>query len=263
MNKSLIYLCFYLVVILILPIGSLISYNTNLSISKLIHIIKEPIAIYAYKTTTITAITATLISLLFGYLVAWTFSRYDFPYKQWFNFCINLSFATPSSVIGLSLVDIYHKNSYIGKILNQFNIKITFNNLGIIIAMIFVSYPIVIRNIEPTIQQIEKSLEEASWSLGASKKQTFTYILIPLIIPSLISSAALSLARSFGEYGAIIMISSNIPYKDLTCSVLIAQNLEQYDYQKASIISIVIITISLLILIIANFLRYLIQQNEY
>nr|WDB00561.1 sulfate transport system permease protein [Cavernulicola chilensis] len=245
----------YLLVILIIPITTLLVEGIIKMPYEFFEIATQQIALSSYKITLYTALLATIINTLFGLILAWILVRYEFPGKGILDVSIDLPFALPTSVAGLTLSNIYGEKGIIGGILKIFGIQLTFNVPGIIIAMTFVSLPFMVRTLQPIIQEIEKEIEEAAWALGASTWQTFWFIIFPQLIPTILTGVALTFSRAIGEYGSIVIISSNIPYQDLTTSVLIAQKLEQYDYVGATIIGTVILFISFIILFIINLLQ--------
>lgn len=249
----------YLFVMLILPIIILLSKASEELFSNFFIIATNPVAISAYITTLIIAFISSLINGFFGLLLAWVLVRYNFPGKRIIDAAVDLPFALPTSVAGLTLATIYGDQGWIGHYFELFHIKIAFTKIGVALAMIFVSFPFVIRTVQPTLQEIDKELEEAAWSLGASNWNTFWRIIFPPLIPTLLTGMALAFSRAIGEYGSVVIIASNIPFKDLTAPVLIFQKLEQYDYTSATVIGTVILILSLCLLFIINFIQSLNQ----
>ncbi len=246
---------FYTFFILILPLISLITSLSEISLETFIKRAFEPIAISAYITTISMAFIACTINTFFGFILAWILIRYNFPGKRLIDAAIDLPFALPTSVAGLTLVTIYSDQGWIGNFLKEFGIQVTFTKIGVIIAMIFVSFPFVVRSIQPVLQEMEKELEEVAWSLGASPWKTFKGVVFPTLLPATLTGATLAFSRCIGEYGSIVIISSNFPFKDLIASVLIFQSLEQYDYTGATIIGMVALMISLVLLLSINFFQ--------
>lgn len=245
-------LTIYFIFLLIFPLFSLlqilITYNWKLILDRAL----DPIAIHSYCLTFKMAFFAGLINTIFGFIISWVLTRYNFVGKKYFDAAVDLPFALPTSVAGLILVTQYNEQGFIGHFLSIFNIKILFTELGVLIAMIFVSFPFVIRTLQPALQELDTNLEEAAWSLGASPVQTFLRVIFPILWPSVLTGFTLSFSRALGEFGSIVMISANLPFKDLVASVLIYQSLEQYDYFGASVIGIVILTMSLMSLLLIN-----------
>lgn len=245
----------YILFMLILPIISLLTTASQTLILKFWEIATEPIALSAYFVTISMAIYACLFNAVFGFILAWVLVRYNFPGKKLLDAAVDLPFALPTSVAGLTLATVYSDQGWIGLILNDFGIQIVFTRLGITIAMIFVSFPFVVRTLQPVMQEMEIELEEAAWSLGASPWQTFVKIVFPPLIPALLTGVTLAFSRAIGEYGSIVIVSSNFPLKDLIASVLIFQNLEQYDYRGATVIGTVVLILSLFLLLSINFFQ--------
>jgi sulfate/thiosulfate transport system permease protein len=243
---------YYGIFILALPILALLYKTKQQSWLRIIEIFKEPIVLSTYKITFITAFIAAIINGLIGIILAWVLTRYKFYGKKILDVAIDLPFALPTSVGGLTLMNIYSDQGWLGPFCSYFGIQIVFNRLGVLIAMIFVSIPFVVRTIQPILENMEEELEEAALCIGASSWTTFWEIFFPPLIPSLITGTALGFSRAIGEYGSIILIASNIPTKDLVISVLISQKLEQYDYQSATIIATGTLTVAFGILLIIN-----------
>jgi sulfate transport system permease protein len=212
----------------------------------------DPIAVSAYLLTVQMAFYAALVNTFFGFIITWVLTRYDFSGRKLLDSAVDLPFALPTSVAGLTLATVYGDQGWVGSFFNQFGFQIVFTKIGVLLAMIFVSFPFVIRTLQPVLQEVEQSLEEASWSLGASSWQTFVRIILPTLWPAIFTGFTLSFSRALGEFGSIVMISSNLPFKDLVASVLIYQSLEQYDYLGASVIGAVVLLIALFTLLLIN-----------
>lgn len=245
----------YLLFMLILPIISLLATASQTLVVRFWEIATEPIAMSAYFVTMSMAFCACLVNAVFGFILAWVLVRYNFPGKKLLDAAVDLPFALPTSVAGLTLATVYSDQGWIGSFLKDFGIQIVFTRLGITIAMIFVSFPFVVRTLQPVLQEMEIELEEAAWSLGASPWQTFIKIIFPPLVPALLTGVTLAFSRAIGEYGSIVIVSSNFPLKDLIASVLIFQNLEQYDYLGATVIGTVVLMISLFLLLSINFFQ--------
>nr|YP_009105161.1 probable transport protein [Edaphochlorella mirabilis]AIT93732.1 probable transport protein [Edaphochlorella mirabilis] len=246
---------FYLLFMLVIPIVSLLTTASETLVLKFWQIATEPVAISAYFVTLSMALLACLFNAIFGFILAWVLVKYNFPGKKILDAAVDLPFALPTSVAGLTLATVYSDQGWIGSILTRFGIQIVFTRLGIMIAMIFVSFPFVVRTLQPVLQEMETDLEEAALSLGASPLQTFLKVIFPPLIPALLTGITLAFSRAIGEYGSIVIVSSNFPLKDLIASVLIFQNLEQYDYIGATVIGTVVLLISLILLFGVNFLQ--------
>lgn len=215
----------------------------------------SPIAISAYDVTFVTALVASLFNGVFGTLIAWVLVRYDFPLKRFIDAAIDLPFALPTAVAGLTIATVYSPNGWIGSLLTPLGIKVAFTRLGVLVAMIFISLSFVVRTVQPVLQEMAKELEESAWSLGASKSQTFFLVVLPSLLPAIFTGVALGFARAVGEYGSTVIVASNVPFKDLIAPVLVFQRLEQFDYSGAAVIGCVMLIISLIMLLIINLLQ--------
>lgn len=245
----------YLIFMLILPVSAMFLKAAKENPADFWRIATSPIALSAYDVTFTTALIAALLNGLFGTLIAWTLVRYDFPLKRIVEASVDLPFALPTSVAGLTLATVYSDNGWIGSLFAPFGIKLAFTRLGVGIAMVFISLPFVVRTVQPVLQELEIEIEEAAWCLGASPWQTFWHVILPPLLPSILTGVALGFSRAVGEYGSTVVIASNTPFKDLIAPVLIFQRLEQYDYSGATVIGVVLLLISLIILLAINLLQ--------
>ncbi|MCW6037188.1 sulfate ABC transporter permease subunit CysT [Spirulina subsalsa FACHB-351] len=245
----------YLVLMLLLPIAALITKSLTLGVDEFWRIATQPLSLSAYSVTFITALAAGLINGVMGTLVAWVLVRYEFPGRKIIDAAIDLPFALPTSVAGLVLATVYSERGWIGQLFAPFGIRISFTRVGVFIAMLFISLPFIVRTLQPVLQEMEKEIEEAAWSLGASSWQTFSRVLLPPLIPPILTGIALGFSRAVGEYGSVVIIASNIPFRDLIAPVLVFQRLEQYDYAGATVIGTVLLMASLVLLLVINFLQ--------
>jgi sulfate transport system permease protein len=242
----------YLLFMLILPICSLLSTAGAALLTNFWQLATEPIAVSAYVVTLSMAFAAAIFNGVFGFVLAWVLVRYNFPGKKLLDAAVDLPFALPTSVAGLTLATVYGTQGWLGHGLSQLGVQVLFSRLGVAVAMVFVSFPFVVRTLQPVLQELEIELEEVAWSLGASPWKTFSRILFPSILPALVTGMTLAFSRAIGEYGSIVIVSSNMPLKDLIASVLIFQNLEQYEYTGATVIGTVVLLISLTLLLGVN-----------
>ncbi len=245
----------YMTIMLFLPVSALFLKASTEKPIDFWRIATSPIALATYDVTFVTSLIAALINGFFGVLIAWVLVRYDFPFKRIIDAAIDLPFALPTSVAGLTLATVYSDNGWLGSLLAPFGIKVAFTRLGVGVAMIFISLPFVVRTLQPVLQEMEKEIEEAAWCLGASQWQTFWRVVLPPLLPAILTGVALGFSRAVGEYGSVVIVSANIPFKDLIASVLIIQRLEQYDYSGATVIGTVLLLLSLLILLAINVLQ--------
>jgi sulfate transport system permease protein len=245
----------YLSLMLFLPVTAMLLKASTANPAEFWKIATSPIALSAYDVTFFTALIAALINGVFGTLIAWVLVRYDFPFKRIVDAVVDLPFALPTSVAGLTLATVYSDNGWIGSLFAPLGIKISFTRLGVGIAMIFISLPFIVRTVQPVLNEMEKEIEEAAWCLGASHFETFWRVVLPPLFPSILTGVALGFSRAVGEYGSTVIVASNIPFKDLIAPVLIFQRLEQYDYSGATVIGTVMLAISLAMLFAINLLQ--------
>lgn len=245
----------YLTFFLFIPMAALLLRALTLNPAEIWRIATDPVALSTYNVTFLTALAAGAINGLAGLVTAWVLVRYEFPGKRLLDAVIDLPFALPTAVAGLTLSTIYSNNGWIGGLLAPYGIKVSFTRLGVLVAMIFISLPFVVRTVQPVLQEMEAEAEEAAWSLGASPWQTFWRVLLPPLMPAILTGVALGFSRAVGEYGSVVLIAGNIPFKDLIAPVLIIQRLEQFDYAGATVVGSVLLLISLLALLLINFLQ--------
>ncbi len=245
----------YLTVMLLVPIVAMFLKSSSESPANFWKIATSPIALSAYDVTFTTAMIASLINGVFGTLLAWVLVRYDFPLKKLVDASVDLPFALPTAVAGLTLATVYSENGWIGSLFAPFGIKISFTRVGVGVAMTFISLSFIVRTVQPVLMELEKEVEEAAWSLGASQWQTFMRVILPPLFPAILTGVALGFSRAVGEFGSTVIISSNTPFKDLIAPILIFQRLEQYDYSGETVIGIVMLLISLTLLLAINLLQ--------
>lgn len=237
---------------LIVPICALLKRASQSLFKDFFLIATQPVALSAYSVTFSMAFVASLFNGVLGFVLAWVLVRYNFPGKRLLDAAIDLPFAVPTSVAGLTLATVYSPQTLIGRTLAQQGIEVVYTRLGIAVAMIFVSLPFVVRSLQPVLQEMDEEIEEAAWSLGASPWRTFSRVLLPPLLPAFGTGITLGFSRAIGEYGSLVLVASNIPLKDLIASVLIFQNLEQYEYTEATVVATVVLMISFLILVGVN-----------
>ena len=245
----------YLSVMLLVPTVAMFLKASTESPAQFWKIATSPIALSTYDVTFTTSLIAALMNGVFGTLIAWVLTRYDFPLKRFVDASVDLPFALPTAVAGLTLATVYSNNGWIGSFLAPLGIKVSFTRLGVWVAMVFISLPFVVRTVQPVLAEMEREVEEAAWCQGASEWQTFWRVILPPLFPAILTGVALGFSRAVGEYGSTVIIASNTPLKDLIAPVLIFQRLEQYDYSGATVIGVVLLVISLVLLLLINFLQ--------
>lgn len=245
----------HLFVILLLPLTALMLRAIVLSPAEFWAIVTTPLALATYRVTFGTAFLSALLNGFMGTLTAWVLVRYAFPGKALLDAVIDLPFALPTAVAGITLATVYGQSGWIGQFFAPFGVQIAFSQVGVAIAMVFVSLPFVVRTVQPVLQEMDATLEEAAWALGASRLATFWKVLLPPLMPAILTGTAQAFARAVGEFGSVVLIAANVPFKDLTAPVLIFQRLEGADLPGATAIGLVLLLISLIMLITINGLQ--------
>ncbi|MCM8774797.1 MAG: sulfate ABC transporter permease subunit CysT [Candidatus Omnitrophica bacterium] len=250
------YTLLYLSLIVLIPLSTLFIKSATLGFKDFWTVISAPRVVSAYKLSFGASFFAASINVIFGFIVAWVLVRYQFPFKKLMDAFVDIPFALPTAVAGISLTAIYSPSGWIGKYLNFIGIKSAYSPLGIVIALTFISLPFVVRTLQPVIQELDKEMEEAAASLGASRWQIFIRVLFPVCIPATLTGFILSFARALGEYGSIVFISGNMPFKTEIVPLLIVTKLEQYDYAGATAVAAVMLLVSFCLLFTTNCLQW-------
>jgi sulfate transport system permease protein len=246
---------FYLSIIVLIPLSALLFKTFTLTWEQFVVAVSSPRVMASYRLTFGASFIAALVNAFFGLLVAWVLVRYSFPGKKIIDALVDLPFALPTAVAGISLTALLASNGWIGQILEPHGIKLAFNPNGVVIALIFIGLPFVVRTVQPVLEDAEKELEEAATCLGASRWQTFRHVIFPTIAPALLTGFALALARAIGEYGSVIFIAGNMPMISEITPLIIIGKLEQYDYAGATAVAVVLLAISFALLLVINGLQ--------
>ncbi len=258
---SLGYSCAYLGLLVVLPLAACFASAASLSWDRFWAVVWTPETRAAYALSLGASLVAAILNLGLGLLVAWVLVRYRFPGKRLFDALVDLPFALPTAVAGLVYSSLYADNGWYGQFLAPLGIHATFNRLGIVLVLIFTSFPFVVRTVQPVLQELEPELEEASATLGANRWQTFWQVLLPQMLPALLTGFALAFARALGEYGSIVFVSSNKPGETQIAPMLIVAKLEEYDpvtgfrYNEAAAIAVVLLAMSFTLLVLINLLE--------
>ncbi|MCC6696008.1 MAG: sulfate ABC transporter permease subunit CysT [Candidatus Hydrogenedentes bacterium] len=250
------YTVFYLCLIVLIPLSGLVVRSASMTFPDFWASVTEPRVVASYKLTFGASLAGALINAVFGFIVAWTLVRYRFPGKRLVDAIVDLPFALPTAVSGIALTAIYSKNGWLGQYLEAWGIKAAFSPLGVVIALTFIGLPFVVRTLQPAIADLDPELEEAAASLGARRLQTFLRVIVPTLLPALLTGFALSFARAIGEYGSVVFISGNMPMRTEITSLLIITKLEQYDYAGATALALVMLVVSFLLLLAINVLQW-------
>jgi sulfate transport system permease protein len=246
----------YLSLIVLVPLAALFVRTSSLTVAEFFEAVASPRVVASYKLTFGVSFLAALVNLFFGFITAWVLVRYTFPGKKIVDALIDLPFALPTAVSGIALTALYAPAGLFGQFFAPLGIKTAFSPLGIGIALLFIGLPFVVRTVQPAIADLDREVEEAASSLGASRFATFFRVLMPPLIPPLLTGFALAFARSIGEYGSVIFIAGNMPMKTEITSLLIITKLEQYDYPGATAIAVVMLLFSFVLLFLINVLQW-------
>ena len=249
------YTIFYLSIIVLIPIVALFFKTFTLTWEEFVFAVTSPRVMASYRLTFGASLIAALVNLVFGLLLAWVLVRYKFPGKKIVDALVDLPFALPTAVAGISLTALLAGNGWLGQYLEPMGIKLAFTPAGIVIALIFVGMPFVVRTVQPVLEDAEKELEEAATALGANRFQIFTKVIFPHIAPALMTGFAMAFARAIGEYGSGIFIAGNMPMISQITPLIIIGKLEQYDYAGATAVAVVMLLISFVLLLVINALQ--------
>jgi sulfate transport system permease protein len=245
----------YLSLIVLVPLTAVLLKTATLSWPQFWAIVSAPRAVASYKLSFGASLLAAAINAVFGLMLAWSLVRYSFPGKRLIDALVDLPFALPTAVAGISLTAIYAGNGWLGQYLEPLGIKIAFAPAGILVALVFIGLPFVVRTVQPILEDLEVELEEAAASLGANRWETFSRVIFPLLLPALLTGFALAFARAVGEYGSVIFIAGNLPMVSEITPLIIITKLEQYDYVGATAIASVMLLASFILLFIINALQ--------
>ena len=241
--------------LVLLPIAALLGKTASGGWGHFWETITDPEVVASYRVSFGISFLAALINGVFGFFAAWIFARYEFPGRRLLEAATDLPFALPTAVAGIALTALYSPNDWIGKHLEPLGIKIAFAPAGVLVAMIFIGFPFVVRALQPVIADLPADVEEAAACLGATRWETIRRVILPPLLPALLTGVIMSYGRAVGEYGSIVFISGNIPYKTEITPLMIFQKLEQYDYPGAAAIGVTMLAASLVIVVIGNRLQ--------
>jgi sulfate transport system permease protein len=249
----------YISLVILLPISALLIYVSGMTWHQYWFAITDVRVVQSYKATISGAFFSTIVVSAIGFLLAWIITRYDFPGRRLIDSLVDLPFALPTSVAGITLSALFIPSGWLGRWFEVFGIKISYAFPGIVVAMIFTSLPFIVRSVQPVLEDLEAELEEAALMLGANKWQIFWRILLPTLLPALITGSSQAFIRSLGEFGAVIMIAGNIPYKTEVTSLMLFVRMQEYNYQAAAAIASVVLLASLVLL----FLLQVVQSRFF
>jgi sulfate transport system permease protein len=260
---SLGYTLFYLAIIVLIPLAGLFMKTATLGWAEFWSTVTDPRVLAAYRLSLGTALVAALVNAVFGLLVAWVLVRYDFPGKRVVDALIDLPFALPTAVAGITLAALLSQNGWLGRPLESMGLKVAFTPLGIVVALVFIGLPFVVRTVQPVLEELDADREEAAACLGASRWQTIRGVVLPELVPAVITGFALAFARGTGEYGSVVFISGNMPMRTEIAPLLIITKLEQYQYAEATAIATVLLLLSFALLLLINLLQWWTARHHY
>lgn len=247
---------FYLSLLFLLPVAGLLIFTLQMSWLDFWQAISHPQVVASYKLSFGASLAGATINAVFGSLTAWVLVRYRFPGKKVVDALVDLPFALPTAVAGIALVTLYSTTGWVGQYLQVWGVRIAYSEIGVVIALTYIGLPFVVRTVQPVLADFEKELEEASASLGASRFTTVRRVILPALLPALLTGYALAFARALGEYGSVIFISGNLPYRTEITPLLIVAKAEQYDYHGAAAIGVVMLVAAFLLLLLINGLQW-------
>jgi sulfate transport system permease protein len=243
---------FYLALIVLLPVAALVLKTADGGLERFWQVVSSDRAVAAFQVTVGAALIATLFNAVYGLLMAWVLTRYRFPGRRWLDALMDLPFALPTAVAGIALTALFAGNGWFGSLLEPAGIKVVYSLVGVSLAMAFTSVPFVVRTVQPVIEELPGDVEEAARTLGASDWQVFTRVIYPAIFPAHLAGCAMAFARSMGEFGAVIFIAGNLPFKTEIAPLLIFIRLEEYDYPAAAAIAVVLLAVAFALLFVTN-----------
>ena len=245
----------YLSLIVLIPLGGLVLKSATLGFSGFWDVVTGPRTLSALGVSFFTSLFAAIVNAIFGVIIAWVLVRYRFPGRRLLDAFVDLPFALPTAVAGIALTALYAPNGWIGSLLDPFGIKVAYTRLGIAIALIFIGLPFVVRTVQPVLEEFDRELEEASATLGASRRQTVFMVMLPTLRPAILTGFALALARAVGEYGSVIFIAGNMPFYSEIAPLLIIIRLEEFGYAQAAAIGTAMLMISFAILLFVHLVQ--------
>lgn len=247
-------------IFVLIPLASIFINTSRLDFAEFVKVVTSRQIVSGYLVSFLCSFIAALVNAVFGMVLAWVLVRYDFPGKRLMDGLIELPFALPTAVAGISLTYLYSDKGWIGGIFDKMGIKIAYTRIGITIAMIFVGIPFVVRAVQPVLEKLDRQYEEAALMLGAGRAYTFFRVVLPEVFPALLAGFGLAFARGIGEYGSVVFIAGNIPYKTQIAPLLIMTKLEQYKYADATAIALVLLLLSFLLMFFINFVQIHMQK---
>ena len=245
----------FLSLVVLLPLAALALKTGENGWGRFVAVVTSERALAAFEITVVSALEATAFNAVYGLLLAWVLVRYRFPGRRILDALVDLPFALPTAVAGIALCSVYAETGWIGGPLAKLGIKVAYTQFGVVVALIFIGLPFVVRTVQPVLEDLDKEVEEAATSLGASRWQIFRKLIFPALLPSLFTGVSLAFARALGEYGSVIFISGNMPMKTEIVPLIIVSKLEQYDYVGATAVACIMLVLSFALLLLINLMQ--------
>lgn len=249
------FMTFFLSTIVLIPLAALVLMATSMSPAEFIEVVTSPRALGSYRLSFGASLFAATINLVFGFIIAWTLVRYEFPGRRFIDALIDMPFALPTAVSGIALTAVFAQNGWIGQYLEPFGIRVAYTWIGVTVALTLIGLPFAVRSVQPALAEVQRDLEDAAETLGAGRFYIFRRIILPTVMPAMLTGFTLAFARAVGEYGSVIFISGNLPMKTEITPLLIVIRLEEFDYQGAAALGLVMLIISFVMLLTINLLQ--------
>ena len=246
---------FFLSAVVLIPLAALVLKTATLDWQSFVHVLLDPRTVASYRLSFGASFLAAAINSVFGFIIAWTLVRYEFPGRKLIDALIDMPFALPTAVSGIALTAVFAENGWIGHYLQPYGIKIAFTWIGVVIALTLIGMPFVVRSVQPAIEEVQKDLEDAAETLGAGRFYIFRRVILPTVLPALLTGFTLAFARAIGEYGSVIFIAGNLPFKTEITPLLIVMKLEQFDYKGAAALGFVMLAMSFIMLLAINLVQ--------
>jgi sulfate transport system permease protein len=246
---------FFLSAVVLLPLAALVVLAASTPFHQLIDAVASPRALASYRLSFGGALLAACINLVFGFIIAWTLARYEFPGRRLMDAMIDMPFALPTAVSGIALTAVFSANGWLGRYLAEIGIQVAYTRLGVILAMTLIGMPFAVRTVQPALLEVQRDLEDAAETLGAGRLYVFRRVVVPAVLPAILTGFTLAFARALGEYGSVIFISGNLPMKTEITPLLMVIHLEEFDYRGAAALGFVMLAASFVILLAINLLQ--------
>jgi sulfate transport system permease protein len=246
---------FFLSAVVLLPLAALVLLAASTPLHQLLDAVASPRALASYRLSFGGALLAACINLVFGFIIAWTLARYEFPGRRLMDAMIDMPFALPTAVSGIALTAVFSANGWLGRYLAEIGIHVAYTRLGVILAMTLIGMPFAVRTVQPALLEVQRDLEDAAETLGAGRWYVFRRVVVPAVLPAILTGFTLAFARALGEYGSVIFISGNLPMKTEITPLLIVIHLEEFDYRGAAALGFVMLAASFVILLAINLLQ--------